>query len=99
MKNTSDPNKRGGDSFWDDAQKSFLAAVFHLLILKGKPEEQTIGSVSDLVRRARVKDDDEDYISSLDLAFKSYKWKCRIVLQLNNIKTSKWLLVKQQRAF
>lgn len=89
MKNTSDPNKRGGDSFWDDAQKSFLAAVFHLLILKGKPEEQTIGSVSDLVRRARVKDDDEDYISSLDLAFQELQMEmpdCFAVKQYQNFK-------------
>lgn len=69
MKNTSDPNKRGGDSFWDDSQKSFLSAVFHLLILKGRYEEQTLGTVADLVRRAKVKEDDEEYISSLDLAF------------------------------
>ncbi|MCU1999459.1 type IV secretory system conjugative DNA transfer family protein [Enterococcus faecium] len=89
MKNTSDPNKKGGDSFWDDAQRSFLAAIFHLLILKGKPEEQNLGIVADLVRRARVKEDDEEYISSIDLVFQELEQEqpsCFAAKQYQNFK-------------
>ncbi len=89
MKNTSDPNKKGGDSFWDDAQRAFLAAIFHLLILKGKPEEQNLGIVADLVRRAKVKEDDEEYISSIDLVFQELEQEqpgCFAAKQYQNFK-------------
>lgn len=101
MKNTSDPNQKSGDPFWDQAQRSFLAAIFHLLILKGKPEEQNLGIVADLVRRVKVKEDDEEYISSIDLVFQELEQEqpdCFAAKQYHNFKlaagkTAKSILV------
>lgn len=35
MNNTSDPDKKGGDAFWDDAQKLMLQSFIYLLWLHG----------------------------------------------------------------
>lgn len=36
MDNTSDPDKKGGDAFWDDAQKLMLQSFIYLLWLHGE---------------------------------------------------------------
>ncbi|MGG5333804.1 VirD4-like conjugal transfer protein, CD1115 family [Enterococcus sp. AZ163] len=89
MTNTSDPNQRGGDKFWDDAQKSFLCAIFHLLLLEGSPEEQNLTTVNILRRRNRVSEDDEESVSGLDLLFKDLEKRhgdCFAVRQYANFK-------------
>ncbi len=57
MKNTSDPNKKGGDDFWAKAETAFLQAMFHFLMLEAEPEERTISKIADLVRSNKVKED------------------------------------------
>ncbi|OJG76429.1 hypothetical protein RV10_GL003757 [Enterococcus pallens] len=89
MANTSDPNQKGGDKFWEDAQRLFLCAIFHLLLLDGSPEEQNMTMVNELRRRNKVKDDDEDYVSGLDLLFKDVEERhgdCFAVRQYENFK-------------
>lgn len=70
MKNTSDPNKKGGDDFWQKAETAFLQAMFHFLMLEAEPEERTISKIADLVRSNKVKEDNEDYVTPLDILFK-----------------------------
>lgn len=89
MKNTSDPNKRGGDDFWNKAEQAFLQAMFHYLMLEAEPEERTISRIADLVRQSQVKEDEEDFVSPLDVLFQELQEKdpnCFAVKQYETFK-------------
>lgn len=101
MKNTSDPNKKGGDDFWQKAETAFLQAMFHFLMLEAEPEERTISKIADLVRGNKVRDDDEEHVTSLDMLFKELEEKtpdCFAVKQYETFrlaagKTAKSILI------
>lgn len=89
MKNTSDPEKRGGDDFWQKAETAFLQAMFHYLMLEAEPEERTISKIADLVRANKVQEDDERHVTPLDLLFKDLAEKnpnCFAVKQFETFK-------------
>lgn len=91
MKNTSDPNKKGGDDFWQKAETAFLQAMFHFLMLEAEPEERTISKIADLVRSNKVKEDNEDYLTPLDVMFQELAEKkpnCFAVKQYETFKLS-----------
>lgn len=91
MKNTSDPNKKGGDDFWAKAETAFLQAMFHFLMLEAEPEERTISKIADLVRSNKVKEDNEDYLTPLDVMFQELAEKnpnCFAVKQYETFKLS-----------
>ena len=56
MANTSDPNASKGEAFWDDSMKALYAALMHLLIDFGRPQDQNFETVLKYIRKGRVEE-------------------------------------------
>lgn len=68
IKNTTGES-RGGDKFWEDAEKLFLQSIFFYLIYEAPKHQQNLSMVMELIRAAEVKEEMEDYKSPLDYLF------------------------------
>lgn len=66
---TSDNKKTGGDQFFDDAAKNLLIACIALLRDYYQPKYYNLGGVLMLLNLIKIRDEDEDYKSGLDLIF------------------------------
>lgn len=53
MKNTSDPNQKGGDPFWEDSMKALLTAIIYYLVLE-ESENKCFERVFELVRKVSI---------------------------------------------
>ena len=67
MENTDDPDKKGGDGFWDKAELLYLQSIFYYILYELPKEEQHIPMVLELMRMSEIKEDDEDYKSDFDI--------------------------------
>lgn len=70
MKNTDGEGAQKGEDFWVKAEQLFYNALFSYLFFECKPEERTIANVVEMLDMAKVKEDDEDYQSPLDMLFR-----------------------------
>ena len=70
--NTNTSNKSSND-FWEKSEIAFLEAIFGFILFEGAKEEKNIATVMDLIRLAEVKEDDENYMSVLDIMFEELK--------------------------
>lgn len=75
IKNTSNPNKKGGDDFWEKAETALLMAIFSYLLQEVVEEDQTLSSVVELVRLADIPEDVPGYVSPLDVLFQELEEK------------------------
>ena len=62
IKNTTDPDKKGGDGFWEKAETTLLMAIFSYLIQEVVEEDRTLGSVIELVRLADIDEDVPNFV-------------------------------------
>ena len=101
IKNTTNPNKKGGDDFWEKAETALLMAVFSYLIQEVTPEDRTLGNVIELVRLADIKEEVPGYVSPLDILFNDLEEKDPTnfavaqykIFKLSGDKTTKSILV------
>ncbi|WP_347401526.1 VirD4-like conjugal transfer protein, CD1115 family [Enterococcus sp. DIV1298c] len=75
IKNTSDPEKKGGDDFWEKAETALLMATFSYLLQEVDEEDQTLTNVVEMVRLANCPEDVPDYVSPLDVIFNELEEK------------------------
>ncbi|HFC9120742.1 TPA: VirD4-like conjugal transfer protein, CD1115 family [Enterococcus faecium] len=75
IKNTTDPDKKGGDGFWEKAETALLMAIFSYLIQEVVEEDRTLGSVIELVRLADIEEDVPNFVSPLDVLFQELEQK------------------------
>ncbi len=75
MKNTTDAKAMNTDPFWEKAERFLIAAICFFLREECPPEDQNFGSVMKLVNAAQIKEDQEDYVSALDILFGDLKRK------------------------
>ena len=75
IKNTSNPDKKGGDDFWEKAETALLMAIFSYLLQEVVEEDQTLSSVVELVRLADIPEDVPGYVSPLDVLFQELEEK------------------------
>jgi type IV secretion system protein VirD4 len=68
MKNTSKEGS-GGDQFWDDSTKALLAALCFYLVECEDRSRQNFSEVMKLLKKAEVKEGEENFMSDLDLIF------------------------------
>lgn len=61
------------DPFWDNASKALLSAICFYLYYECRPEDRTFGNVMKLLRYLDVREDQEEYESTLDVMFRSLK--------------------------
>ena len=69
MKNTQKEGGGGGDQFWDDSTKALLAALCFYLVECENKEMQNFSEVMKLLKKAEVKEGEENFQSDLDLMF------------------------------
>lgn len=69
FKNTTPKGSQSQDPFWDQAATMLLLALVFYLHYEAPPEEQNFPMVMEMIRAGEVKEDDENYKSTLDLLF------------------------------
>ncbi|MDE5553028.1 MAG: type IV secretory system conjugative DNA transfer family protein, partial [Malacoplasma sp.] len=69
FKATTPKGSQSNDPFWDTAASMLLLALMFFLWYEAPEEEQNFSMVMELLRAGGVKEDDDDYISPLDILF------------------------------
>ena len=73
MTNTTPPEKKAGDPFWEHAESMFLNAIIAFLYKHVAEEDQTFGSIMDLTRAAEIEEEGSGGRQSpLDKLFYNY---------------------------
>lgn len=101
IKNTSNPDKKGGDDFWEKAETALLMAIFSYLIQEVVEEDRTLGNVIELVRLADIDENVPGFVSPLDVLFNELEEKDPTnfavaqykIFKLSGDKTTKSILV------
>ncbi len=89
IKNTTPPDGKGGDPFWENSEKLLLTALILYLWHNYEPEEQTFTNVVKLVNMAEVDENDASAESPLDLLFKDLEREDKDNLAVQQYKTFK----------
>lgn len=90
-----------GDDFWVKSERALLTALFAYILSECRNEDKNINSVLDLMSVAAAREDDEDFVSPLDVMFQELSEKnptclaCYMynVFKLASGKTAKSILV------
>ncbi len=91
IKNTNPKGFTGGnDPFWEKSETALLQAIFSYIWNEIVPEEQNFRTVMQLLRYADVKEEDESYVSDLDIIFNELKKE-----KPNNIANRQYAIFKQ----
>ena len=69
FKNTTPKGSQSQDPFWDQAAMMLLLALVFYLHYEAPPEEQNFPMVMEMIRAGEVKEDNENYRSTLDILF------------------------------
>ena len=98
MKNTQKEGGGGGDQFWDDSTKALLASLCFYLVECESREMQNFSEVMKLLKKAEVKEGEDNFQSDLDLIFDALEFPEKYknntennerILQLNLIDLAK----------
>lgn len=68
--NTTPPDQKGGDPFWEKSEVALLNALIAYLVHYCEPIERNFSAVMELLRLAEVNENDDQAESPLDLLFK-----------------------------
>ena len=71
--NTTSPQSKNAGDFWEKAETALLEAIFGYILFELVPEDQTMGTVMDMLRMAEVKENNENFKSQLDIVFDDLK--------------------------
>lgn len=69
FKSTTPKGSQSNDPFWDTAASMLLLALIFYLKYEAPVEEQNFVMVMELLRAGDVKEDDDEYVSPLDMLF------------------------------
>ena len=69
FKNTTPKGSQSQDPFWDQAAMMLLLALVFYLHYEAPPEEQNFPMVMEMIRAGEVREDNEDFLSPLDILF------------------------------
>lgn len=70
IQNTNGEGAQKGEDFWVKCEQLFYTAIFSYLFFECPPSQRNFANVVKLLDMAKVKEEDEDYESPLDLFFK-----------------------------
>ena len=73
ISNTTPKNTGNKDDFWEKAERAFLMACIGYLYYNAAEEDKNIPTLLDLIDAAEAKDENEDYVSALDVLFREYE--------------------------
>lgn len=89
MENTNGEGAGSGDKFWKDCEKLLYTAFIAYLWYEAPPEDQNIPMMIEMLEMCKVKEDDEDYQSPIDIMFEDLekeKPNCLAVKQYKKFK-------------
>jgi len=69
FKNTTPKGSQSQDPFWDQSAMMLLLALVFYLKKEAPPEEQNFPMVLEMIRAGEVREDNDDYMSPLDILF------------------------------
>ncbi len=75
FKNTTPKGSQAQDPFWDQTASMLLKALISFLHYEAPPEEQNFSTVLDMIRQGDVSEEDEDFVSPLDMLFNALEKK------------------------
>ena len=75
FKNTTPKGAQTQDPFWDQAATMLLLALMFYLHYEAPEEEQNFPMVMEMIRAGEVKEDDDEYMSVLDMLFERLEMK------------------------
>lgn len=89
MENTNGEGTGAGDKFWKDCEKLLYTSFIAYLWQEAPPEDQNIPMMIEMLEMCKVKEDDEDYQSPIDIMFEDLekeKPNCLAVKQYKKFK-------------
>lgn len=69
IRNTTGDDQHSGDPFWENAEKLLYTALISYLQLHCPEEDRSVPGLLSLLALADAREDDEDYMSPLDMLF------------------------------
>jgi len=75
FKSTVPKGTQSNDPFWDIAASMLLSALIFYLKYEAPKEEQNFEMVTEMLRAATLKEDDDEYENPLDILFKRLEFK------------------------
>ena len=69
IRNTTPKGAQATDPFWEKSETALLQALMLYLLHEAPPEEQNFSMIMEMLASAQVKEEDEDYVSPLDILF------------------------------
>ncbi len=79
IKNTTGDKDHTGDPFWENAEKLLYTALVSYLLLHCPEEDRNVPGLLSLLSLADAREDDEDYLSPLDMLFNELETGERLV--------------------
>ncbi|MDO4647073.1 MAG: type IV secretory system conjugative DNA transfer family protein [Eubacteriales bacterium] len=73
ISNTTPPDKKGGDPFWEKTETALLVAIIAYLHHYGKDDEKSFSTVMRYLRMAEINEDRPNETSELDAKFEEVK--------------------------
>ncbi len=89
MENTNGEGAASGEKFWKDCEKLLYTAFIAYLWYEAPPEDQNIPMMIEMLELCKVKEEDEDYQSPIDIMFEDLekeKPNCLAVKQYKKFK-------------
>ena len=75
FKSTTPKNSQSSDPFWDTAASMLLLALIFYLKYEAPEDEQNFPMVLEMLRAGAVREDDDDYLSPLDILFNRLEYR------------------------
>ena len=75
FKNTTPKGAQTQDPFWDNSAEMLLLALVSYLHYEAPPEEQNFSMVMEMIRYGDVKEDNDKYVSPLDILFRRLEYR------------------------
>lgn len=72
---SAEAEAHSGDDFWVKSERALLTALFAYVISECRNEDKNISSILDLMSVAAAREDDEDFVSPLDIMFQELEEK------------------------
>lgn len=69
IRNTTGDDQHSGDPFWENAEKLLYTSLISYLLLHCPEEDHSVPGLLSLLSLADAREDDEDYMSPLDMLF------------------------------
>lgn len=90
IKNTTPKGSNTNDPFWERSETALLEALIFFLMHFAPENEQNFEMIMEMIEAAEIREDDEDYMSPLDILFER-----RAMVDPSNIAVKQYSVYKQ----